>query len=134
MRHCLHNDQTRPSCASWATSLRFVGRCPSAVGFSSPIRSTAYSCSYGGCTQGVFCIRTRRNGEQLNAPVVDGRAKETSLAGEDELRLWIADQRANTRPNVTPLTEPKKFMNIFFLINTTTQKELLMKCLLKSKY
>lgn len=31
-------------------------------------------------------------------------------SGEEELRLWIADQRANTRPNVTPLTEPKKFI------------------------
>lgn len=31
-------------------------------------------------------------------------------SGEDELRLWIADQRANTKPNVTPLTEPKKFI------------------------
>lgn len=31
-------------------------------------------------------------------------------SGEDELRLWIADQRANTRPNVAPLTEPKKFI------------------------
>ncbi|MCZ8220119.1 MAG: pilus assembly protein PilP [Acidovorax sp.] len=31
-------------------------------------------------------------------------------SGEDELRMWMADQRANTRPNVTPLTEPKKFI------------------------
>lgn len=31
-------------------------------------------------------------------------------SGEDELRLWMADQRANTKPNVTPLTEPKKFI------------------------
>ena len=31
-------------------------------------------------------------------------------SGEDELRLWIADQRANTKPSVTPLTEPKKFI------------------------
>lgn len=31
-------------------------------------------------------------------------------SGEDELRLWMADQRASTRPNVTPLTEPKKFI------------------------
>lgn len=30
--------------------------------------------------------------------------------GEDELRMWMADQRANTKPNVTPLTEPKKFV------------------------
>ena len=31
-------------------------------------------------------------------------------AGEDELRVWMAEQRANTRPHVTPLTEPKKFI------------------------
>ena len=30
--------------------------------------------------------------------------------GEDELRLWMAEQRANTKPHVTPLTEPKKFI------------------------
>lgn len=31
-------------------------------------------------------------------------------SGEDELRVWMADQRANTKPNVIPLTEPKKFI------------------------
>jgi len=31
-------------------------------------------------------------------------------SGEDELRLWMADQRANTKPSVTPLSEPKKFI------------------------
>ena len=31
-------------------------------------------------------------------------------SGEDELRLWMADQRANTKPSVTPLTEPKNFV------------------------
>lgn len=31
-------------------------------------------------------------------------------SGEDELRLWMADQRANTKPSITPLTEPKKFV------------------------
>ena len=31
-------------------------------------------------------------------------------SGEDELRLWMAEQRATARPNVTPLTEPKKFI------------------------
>lgn len=31
-------------------------------------------------------------------------------SGEDELRMWMADQRANTKPSVTPLTEPKKFV------------------------
>lgn len=30
-------------------------------------------------------------------------------SGEEELRLWMADQRATTKPSVTPLTEPKKF-------------------------
>lgn len=29
--------------------------------------------------------------------------------GEDELRIWMAEQRANTRPTVAPLSEPKKF-------------------------
>ena len=29
--------------------------------------------------------------------------------GEDELRQWMAEQRATTKPRVTPLTEPKKF-------------------------
>ena len=31
-------------------------------------------------------------------------------SGEDELRMWMADQRAYTKPSVTPLTEPKKFV------------------------
>ncbi|WP_414987447.1 pilus assembly protein PilP [Acidovorax sp.] len=31
-------------------------------------------------------------------------------SGEDELRQWMADQRANTKSHVTPLTEPKKFI------------------------
>ena len=31
-------------------------------------------------------------------------------SGEDELRVWMAEQRANTKPAVTPLTEPKKFV------------------------
>lgn len=30
-------------------------------------------------------------------------------SGEEELRVWMAEQRANTKPNVQPLTEPKKF-------------------------
>lgn len=30
--------------------------------------------------------------------------------GEDELRVWMAEQRANTKPTVQPLTEPKKFI------------------------
>ncbi|CAN7629264.1 pilus assembly protein PilP [Acidovorax delafieldii] len=31
-------------------------------------------------------------------------------SGEDELRIWMADQRASTKPSVQPLTEPKKFI------------------------
>lgn len=30
-------------------------------------------------------------------------------SGEDELRQWMADLRATTRPRVTPITEPKQF-------------------------
>lgn len=30
-------------------------------------------------------------------------------SGEEELQEWIAEQRANARPRVTPLTEPKDF-------------------------
>ena len=30
-------------------------------------------------------------------------------SGEDELRQWMAEQRATTKPRVTPLTEPKQF-------------------------
>ena len=29
--------------------------------------------------------------------------------GEEDLRQWMADQRAQTKPRVTPLTEPKQF-------------------------
>lgn len=31
-------------------------------------------------------------------------------SGEDELRLWMADQRASAKSTVTPLSEPKKFV------------------------
>nr|WP_288851284.1 pilus assembly protein PilP [uncultured Acidovorax sp.] len=31
-------------------------------------------------------------------------------SGEDELRVWMAEQRASTKPSVQPLTEPKKFI------------------------
>ena len=31
-------------------------------------------------------------------------------SGEDDLRLWMAEQRATAKPAVTPLTEPKKFV------------------------
>jgi type IV pilus assembly protein PilP len=31
-------------------------------------------------------------------------------SGEEELRVWIAEQRANTKPSVQPLAEPKKFV------------------------
>ncbi len=30
-------------------------------------------------------------------------------SGEEELRLWLADQRATAKPNVKPLVEPKQF-------------------------
>lgn len=30
-------------------------------------------------------------------------------AGEEDLRQWMADERAQTKPRVTPLTEPKQF-------------------------
>lgn len=32
-----------------------------------------------------------------------------SSSGEDELRDWMAQERAQTKPRVTPLTEPKQF-------------------------
>jgi type IV pilus assembly protein PilP len=31
------------------------------------------------------------------------------MSGEDELRQWMADQRAQTRPRVAPIPEPKQF-------------------------
>lgn len=31
-------------------------------------------------------------------------------SGEEELRGWMAEQRASTKPSVQPLTEPKKFI------------------------
>jgi type IV pilus assembly protein PilP len=31
-------------------------------------------------------------------------------SGDEELRQWMQDLRANTKPRVTPLTEPKKFL------------------------
>lgn len=31
-------------------------------------------------------------------------------SGEDELRQWMVDLRSTTKPHVTPLTEPKKFI------------------------
>ncbi|MDA8445536.1 pilus assembly protein PilP [Paracidovorax valerianellae] len=30
-------------------------------------------------------------------------------SGEDELRQWMTELRANTKPRITPLTEPKQF-------------------------
>lgn len=30
-------------------------------------------------------------------------------SGEGELKVWMAEQRASTKPSVQPLTEPKKF-------------------------
>ena len=31
-------------------------------------------------------------------------------SGDDDLRQWMTDLRATTKPRVTPLTEPKKFL------------------------
>ena len=31
-------------------------------------------------------------------------------SGDEELRLWMADLRATTKPKITPLTEPKQFL------------------------
>ena len=31
-------------------------------------------------------------------------------SGDDELRQWMSELRATTKPNVTPLTEPKQFL------------------------
>ncbi|WP_422848807.1 pilus assembly protein PilP [Acidovorax sp. M14] len=31
-------------------------------------------------------------------------------SGEEELRAWMAEQRASTKPSIQPLTEPKKFV------------------------
>jgi len=33
-----------------------------------------------------------------------------SQSGEDDLRAWMEELRATTRPRVTPLTEPKQFV------------------------
>ena len=30
-------------------------------------------------------------------------------SGQDELQQWMADERGNTKPHVTPIPEPKKF-------------------------
>ena len=30
-------------------------------------------------------------------------------SGEDELRQWMSDERAQARPRVTPIAEPKQF-------------------------
>lgn len=32
-----------------------------------------------------------------------------SSSGEDDLRQWMANERAQAKPRVTPITEPKKF-------------------------
>lgn len=33
-----------------------------------------------------------------------------SASGEDELRQWMANERAQAKPNVTPIAEPKQFL------------------------
>jgi type IV pilus assembly protein PilP len=32
-----------------------------------------------------------------------------SQSGQEELQQWMAEQRAQTKPQVTPIPEPKKF-------------------------
>lgn len=41
--------------------------------------------------------------------------------GDDELRAWMADLRATTKPHVTPLTEPKKFEPASYLVEASTE-------------
>ena len=41
-------------------------------------------------------------------------------SGEEELRVWIAEQLANTKPSVHPLTEPKKFVPEAYAQDGTT--------------
>lgn len=33
-----------------------------------------------------------------------------SVSGEDELRQWMANERAQAKPNVSPIAEPKQFL------------------------
>lgn len=39
-------------------------------------------------------------------------------SGDDELRQWMAELRATTKPRVTPLTEPKKFVPQAYAMDT----------------
>ena len=48
---------------------------------------------------GIFCVVT-----------LSMIASGCVSSGDEEVRQWMADLRANTRPQVTPLTEPKKFL------------------------
>lgn len=41
-------------------------------------------------------------------------------SSEDELRVWMAEQRANAKPSVQPLTEPKKFIPEPYTQNSAT--------------
>jgi len=41
--------------------------------------------------------------------VVSAVLSGCSSSGDDELRQWMADLRATTKPRVTPLAEPKQF-------------------------
>ena len=41
-----------------------------------------------------------------------------SASGEDELREWMASERAQARPRVTPLTEPKQFQPVGYEVNS----------------
>lgn len=39
-------------------------------------------------------------------------------SGESELRDWMASERAQARPRVTPLTEPKQFQPVGYEVNS----------------
>lgn len=41
-----------------------------------------------------------------------------SASGESELREWMASERAQARPRVTPLTEPKQFQPVGYEVNS----------------
>ena len=41
--------------------------------------------------------------------------------GEDELRQWMAEQRATTKPQITPLTEPKQFQPQAYTVESSVE-------------
>lgn len=50
------------------------------------------------------------NGRRFIVILVSALVAGCMPTGDDELRAWISEQRANTKPRITPLTEPKKFV------------------------